>query len=53
LESPFSGLAKDRKIMDAELIRAIPFVVTAEYEVTQMMNHKYLISITQKTNIVK
>ena|ERR1035437_1309934 len=34
--SPFSGLANDRKITDAELVRAIRFMVAAEYEATQM-----------------
>lgn len=34
--SPFSGLASDRKITDAELIRAIRFMVAAEYEAVQM-----------------
>ena len=34
--SPFSGLAKDKKLTDEELIRAIRFMVTAEYEATQM-----------------
>jgi rubrerythrin len=34
--SPFSGLANDRKLTDAELIRAIRFVVAAEYEATQL-----------------
>jgi rubrerythrin len=34
--SPFSGLAKDRKLTDAELIRAIRFMVAAEYEATQL-----------------
>jgi len=34
--SPFSGLAKDRKLTDAELIRAIRFLVAAEYEATQL-----------------
>jgi hypothetical protein len=38
--SPFSVLAKDRKLTDAELIRAIRFMVASEYEATQMMNHK-------------
>jgi hypothetical protein len=28
----FSGLAEDRKLTDAELIRAISFIVAAEYE---------------------
>jgi rubrerythrin len=34
--SPFAGLAKDRKLTDAELIRAIRFMVSAEYEAIQM-----------------
>jgi rubrerythrin len=34
--SPFSGLAKDRKLTEAELIRAIRFMVAAEYEAVQM-----------------
>lgn len=34
--SPFSGLAKDRKLTDSELIRAIRFMVSAEYEAIQM-----------------
>jgi rubrerythrin len=34
--SPFSGLAKDRKLTKAELIRAIRFLVSAEYEAVQM-----------------
>lgn len=34
--SPFSGLAKDRKLSDAELIRAIRFMIAAEYEAVQM-----------------
>ena len=34
--SPFSGLAKDRKLTDEELIRAIRFMVAAEYEATQL-----------------
>lgn len=34
--SPFSGLAKDRKLTKAELIRAIRFMVAAEYEAVQM-----------------
>jgi rubrerythrin len=35
-ESPFSGLAKDKKITHDELVRAIRFMVAAEYEATQM-----------------
>jgi len=34
--TPFSGLAKDRKLTDAELIRAIRFMVAAEYEAIQL-----------------
>jgi len=34
--SPFSGLAHDRKLTDAELVRAIRFMVAAEYEATQL-----------------
>lgn len=33
---PFSGLAKERKLTDAELIRAIRFMISAEYEAIQM-----------------
>jgi rubrerythrin len=34
--SPFTGLANDRKLTDKELIRAIRFMVAAEFEATQM-----------------
>jgi rubrerythrin len=34
--SPFSGLANDRKLTDNELVRAIRFMVAAEYEATQL-----------------
>lgn len=34
--SPFSGLANDRKLTHEELIRAIRFLVAAEYEAVQM-----------------
>ena len=34
--SPFSGLANDRKLTDAELIRAIRLMVATEYEATQL-----------------
>ena len=34
--SPFSGLTNDRKLTDAKLIRAIRFMVAAEYEATQL-----------------
>ncbi len=32
----FSGLAKDRKLTEAELIRAIRFMIAAEYEAIQI-----------------
>ena len=34
--SLFSGLANDRKLTDAELIRAIRLLVATEYEATQL-----------------
>ncbi len=34
--SPFSGLANDRRLTAEELIRAIRFMVGAEYEAVQM-----------------
>lgn len=34
--SPFSGLAHDRKLTHDELIRAIRFMVAAEYEAIQL-----------------
>ena len=34
--SPFSGLASDRKLTDKELVRAIRFMISAEYEATQL-----------------
>lgn len=34
--NPFSGLAKDRKLTNAELIRAIRFMISAEYEAVQL-----------------
>ena len=34
--TPFSGLANDRKLTDEELIRAIRFMIAAEYEATQL-----------------
>lgn len=34
--SPFSGLAKDRKISHEELVRAIRFMIAAEYEAVQL-----------------
>ena len=34
--SPFSGLANNKKLTEAELIRAIRFMIAAEYEATQL-----------------
>ena len=34
--SPFSGLASDRKLTEKELIRAVRFMVAAEYEANQL-----------------
>jgi rubrerythrin len=34
--SPFSGLALDRKVTKSELVRAIRFMVAAEYEAIQL-----------------
>ena len=34
--SPFSGLKHDRKLTDDELVRAIRFMVAAEYEAIQL-----------------
>ena len=34
--NPFSGLANDRKLTNAELVRAIRFMVAAEYEAVQL-----------------
>jgi rubrerythrin len=34
--SPFSGLANKKKLTDEELVRAIRFMVAAEYEAIQM-----------------
>lgn len=34
--SPFSGMKSDRKLTQAELVRAIRFMVAAEYEAIQL-----------------
>ena len=34
--SPFSGVANERKLTKAELVRAIRFMVAAEYEAVQL-----------------
>ncbi|MDD4188655.1 MAG: ferritin family protein [Eubacteriales bacterium] len=33
---PFSGLAKDKKLTHAELVRSIRFMISAEYEAIQL-----------------
>jgi rubrerythrin len=50
--SPFSGLAKDKKISNEELIRAIRFTIAAEYEATQqymqlaeLIDHTFAIKV--------
>ncbi|MFC1952052.1 ferritin family protein [Chloroflexota bacterium] len=43
--SPFSGLASNRKLSHEELIRAIRFMVAAEYEAVQMY-----IQLAESTN---
>ncbi|MDR2856208.1 MAG: rubrerythrin [Methanomicrobiales archaeon] len=34
--NPFTGLKEDRKLTDAELVRAIRLMITAEYEAIQL-----------------
>lgn len=34
--NPFSGLASERKLTHSELVRAIRFVIAAEYEAAQL-----------------
>jgi len=34
--SPFSGLAREKKISEEELIRAVRFIIAAEYEAIQL-----------------
>ncbi|MBN2453343.1 MAG: rubrerythrin [Candidatus Omnitrophica bacterium] len=34
--TPFSGLAKDKKVTKEELVRAIRFMIAAEYEAIQL-----------------
>jgi rubrerythrin len=34
--SPFSGLTNDRKLTKVELVRAVRFFISAEYEAVQM-----------------
>ena len=44
-ESPFSGLAHDRKLTEAELVRAIRFSISAEYEAIQ-----FYMQLAESTN---
>ncbi|MBN2357992.1 MAG: rubrerythrin [Deltaproteobacteria bacterium] len=48
--SPFSGLASGKKLTNEELIRAIRFMVAAEYEAVQMYM-QLAESITDKLSI--
>ena len=34
--NPFAGLKNDRKLTDVELVRAIRFMISAEYEAVQL-----------------
>jgi len=34
--NPFSGLAKEHKLTNAELVRAIRFMISSEYEAVQL-----------------
>jgi rubrerythrin len=34
--TPFSGMASNRKLSDSELVRAVRFMVAAEYEAVQL-----------------
>ena len=50
--SPFSGLANGRKLKHEELVRAVRFLVAAEYEATQLdmqlsesTNHKRAVTV--------
>ena len=49
--SPFSGLANSEKLTDDELIRAIRFMVAAEYEATQL--YSQLAESTDNKLVVK
>ena len=49
--TPFSGLANDRKLTDKELVRAIRFMVAAEYEATQL--YQQLAESTDNKLVVK
>lgn len=49
--SPFAGLAHDRKLTKAELVRAIRFLVAAEYEAVQI--YMQLAESTDDTLVVE
>jgi rubrerythrin len=49
--SPFSGLAKEKKINHEELIRAIRFSIAAEYEATQQ--YMQLAESTDNSLVIK
>ena len=49
--SPFSGLARDRKLSEAELVRAIRFMVAAEYEAVQGDIMIHLLAATPYFNL--
>ena len=49
--SPFTGLANDRKLTEAELVRAIRFMVAAEYEAIQL--YMQLAESTDNTLAIK
>ena len=49
--SPFTGLANDRKLTEAELVRAIRFMVAAEYEAIQ--RYMQLAESTDNTLAIK
>ena len=52
--NPFSGVSSQRKLTDAELIRAIRFMIAAEYEAVQLymqlaesIDHKLAIEVLE------
>jgi rubrerythrin len=49
--SPFSGLAKEKKISPEELVRAIRFSISAEYEATQQ--YMQLVESTDNSLVIK
>ena len=49
--TPFSGMAHDRKLTEKELVRAIRFMIAAEYEAIQL--YMQLAESTDNTLAVK